>query len=807
MVKFVLVQLLVALATPGLSARFTGRADGQLFACGDAFYSKSKYTCYDGDFLCPVLDGQPTLRCNEDCYLPSMYGCDDNHLVQVPAQASTASAAATTSSTATGSVSSPSASATCVATRFHLSDPPYEDYFLSDCNSAAQVVVTSPLPDSNLTRIGPRLLVAWPAGNSGVVAYFAPRNGGENGTLSIALTNSSKTGNQLDPVFEDTGSGNPIVGVTGSIELNASATLNIAILGSIRTIRDFTEGPSILQPSIQKTIKFTDKGNGTVELSRLWLDNITTTTFSFTSTSDNSPTINNQTVNFEAGTYTFSASFNYPQLEQLDTQEILSPSASSLQTTNETQVASLSFLSYTDKLLAGGWRFLTYFGRDTMISLLLTEPILSTGNGSATEAVIGAVLERLNRTDGSAAHEETIGDYSTWLNLQKNITSTAPQYDYKMVDTDYYLPVALADYLIANPDGKSRAEEFLAKEATVNPANADLTYGELALINAEKIMNTSAPFAAQGNQTKDNLIHLKEGQVVGQWRDSEFGIGGGRIPYDVNTALVPAALNAISLLATAGFFPSHPEWNDTASRYAKLWEDNTLSFFNISIPASEARDLVSSYVSDNALPFPDRADNISSPVNFYAIALDGNNNQSQVRVMNTDDCFRLFLLNSTNSSQLGPFLSQTADHILSPFPVGLLTDVGLVVANPAYGGDPVYGKNFTRSDYHGTVVWSWQLSMMAKGLERQIARCNDGEEGLEWCGNGELRDKVVRAYNVLWDTIERNGAELSSEVWSWTWEGDGFRVTPFGELSTTESDVVQLWSLTFLAVRRDEGLK
>ena len=43
--------------------------------------------------------------------------------------------------------------------RFEIPDPPYSNYFYSDCNSASQVVVTSPLPDSNLTIIGPRLLV------------------------------------------------------------------------------------------------------------------------------------------------------------------------------------------------------------------------------------------------------------------------------------------------------------------------------------------------------------------------------------------------------------------------------------------------------------------------------------------------------------------------------------------------------------------------------------------------------------------------------------------------------------------------
>jgi hypothetical protein len=85
---------------------------------------------------------------------------------------------------------------------------------------------------------------------------------------------------------------------------------------------------------------------------------------------------------------------------------------------------------------------------------------------------------------------------------------------------------------------------------------------------------------------------------------------------------------------------------------------------------------------------PSGTDNITSDIVFHGLALDGNNNQSLVEVMNTDDCFRLFLTNTTNQTQLSSFLSQTADHILLPFPVGLSTPVGLVVANPAYGEDP-----------------------------------------------------------------------------------------------------------------------
>lgn len=217
-----------------------------------------------------------------------------------------------------------------------------------------------------------------------------------------------------------------------------------------------------------------------------------------------------------------------------------------------------------------------------MISLLLLQTVLSESEGGAIEAVIGAVLERINRTDGSVCHEETIGDYATYLNLKDNITSTDPQYDYKMIDSDYYLPIAISNYFLSTTTGQSRSSSFFSTKASVAPNNTNLTYGDLALINAEKIMNSSAPFAAQGGQVKENLIHLKEGQIVGEWRDSTYGIGGGRVPYDVNTALVPAALRAIAKLAGEGYFEGHPEWNQTAAQYAKVWEDETLGFFEVS---------------------------------------------------------------------------------------------------------------------------------------------------------------------------------------------------------------------------------
>lgn len=251
-------------------------------------------------------------------------------------------------------------------TILHLSDPPRENYFYSDCHGASQVVVTSPLPDSNLTIVGPRLVVAWPAGNSGVVAFFAPKNG-VNGSLSMNLVNGT-SGQILTPVYDpnisSSISGNPQIGVSALVSFNSSAILTVPIMGSIRTIRDFIEGPSILIPEIQNaTILRTN--NGTGMLMRRWLDNETTTLMSFTPAQggDGSVSIDNGLLNLEAGTYEFSASLDYPQLVQLSASEVLNDNSQAVITQYPDQTRSLSFLSYKEKLLAGAWRYLTYFGR------------------------------------------------------------------------------------------------------------------------------------------------------------------------------------------------------------------------------------------------------------------------------------------------------------------------------------------------------------------------------------------------------------------------------------------------------------
>jgi hypothetical protein len=701
------------------------------------------------------------------------------------------------------------------STELHLSSVPYENYFYSDRNVAAQMILTSPSTGNDLQVIGPRVIVAWPAGNSGACLFFRPENG-INGSLAIKLVNSS-VGSPLGPVYIE-GGNIPHVGIESVLHLNSTAIMSLAILGSIRAIRDFTEGPSLLHPILQEGIQIRPLEDNGVSISRLWLDNTTTTTTTLKSHGSGNILLDGDKLVLDAGEYLLSAHYNYPQLHQLDLAEVLKDRSLLEQRPHEAK--ALSFLSYSEKILAGAWRFLTYFGRDDMISTLILLPALT---NEAIEAVIGSVLERINRADGSACHEETIGDYATYMNLQDGHASTAYRCDYSMVDTDYFLPILMHAYFAESGAGMERLEALLATPAgSVDPDNKGLSWGDLFILLVKKIMRETAPFAAPGGQTRENLIHLKDGHETGVWRDSVYGIGGGRIPFDVNVALVPSALRSIESLArmfgTKIFGDHERDWTMLAGKYAQVWEDTTLEFFKVVVPQAVARERLETFV--NTSPFydgPSHAELIDADVSYHALALQGNNGLDVVPVMNTDACCRIFFLNGTNQPRLTNYLNATALSILRPFPAGLMTPVGLVVANPAFSEHEIVRQNFTNSAYHGTVVWSWQLVAMVRGLEKQLGRCSVKDDlhlKPDFCHDPVVYGNVKDAYNRLWDVLEESEEFITDEVWSWVYRDGEYIQTPLGSMSAppgvagvAESDVIQLWSLAVLAIKRDNDLR
>ena len=213
---------------------------------------------------------------------------------------------------------------------------------------------------------------------------------------------------------------------------------------------------------------------------------------------------------------------------------------------------------------------------------------------------------------------------------------------------------------------------------------------------------------------------------VGNWRDSSDGLGGGSVPFDVNVALVPAALRDAARLLDTGWFSGATDERhepgltlaDDARALASAWT-GTDHHFTVTITADQARANLASIGNDRGLPnrfITDALGTISDePVTFPGIALDAEG--TPVPVMHGDDS--LVLLFGDPSPHT---LHQIADRLTAPFPAGLrLPGAGTLVANPVHAGEDLRAR-FTAGHYHGTVIWSWPQAAYAAGIARQIDR-------------------------------------------------------------------------------------
>lgn len=100
-----------------------------------------------------------------------------------------------------------------------------------------------------------------------------------------------------------------------------------------------------------------------------------------------------------------------------------------------------------------------------------------------------------------------------------------------MLDTDFLLLPVLADYLLTTPQGQNRSTEFLGKTSTLKNG----TFSELLTLNVEHVIALARPFAER--QSWQTLAEIRD-PTVGNWRDSNTGLGYGTRPFDVNGACV-----------------------------------------------------------------------------------------------------------------------------------------------------------------------------------------------------------------------------------------------------------------------------
>ena len=162
---------------------------------------------------------------------------------------------------------------------------------------------------------------------------------------------------------------------------------------------------------------------------------------------------------------------------------------------------------------------------------------------------------------------------------------------------------------------------------------------------------------------------------------------------------------------------------------------------------------------------------------------------SRVEVMNTDFVFRLFLGNPQPAE-----VDEMLRLVELPYPVGLMTPVGAVVANPAPSKDPRHWKELGRDAYHGAVMWSWQGLHAPPGPAAPMGALPRGP-----LAGSARRPTAPRPLHPSTPPAVRAGALASSELWTWEIHGGKVRAMAFGQRagSETESNAVQLWSTIF----------
>ncbi len=614
----------------------------------------------------------------------------------------------------------------------------------------------------------PRILVAFPAGNSGVGLWFS------HGTTPVTWTLLDRP----QPLEVKDARGRPMYGMTANVSAAGATVLSIkqAVLSSVRVLRDYQAlgtfpAAVAAEPEIQ---------DSTITWARDRLDGAAGYRLSVEVTRGS---LHPDRVAAAGGggiELKITALSGETPLTPLAGNHLLSAGA-------QDDVAArnaLSFLSYREKFLAGSWRFDTYFGRDTLMSMRLLMPALTP---EAVAAGLGAVLTRLS-PQGEVAHEENIGEFAVLEHLREGIKSDAPTFDYKMIDSTFMLAPVAAAWLLEDGRGRAQAKEFLAR-MDGRYGEVQRTMGADLVSNLRFVLQAAAKFA--DDPRAQNLIALKAGVSVGDWRDSNDGLAGGRLAYDVNAVFVPAALAAAGRFVESGLLDSFLDAADRAmfaraGTMAGTWRTKAAPLFDVSVPNAAARRDIAAYAA--ALKIPDSAALRSVgvlPLRFHALSLDADANT--IAILHSDEGFE-FLFGRPSPTAL----TQAVTALTRPFPAGLLTPVGIVVANPVYALPSIQAR-FTRSAYHGTVIWSWQQAVLAAGLERQLQR-------------QDLRPSVKlllrKAQTQLWKVIHAAHTMRNSELWSWSYTAEKFHIAPFGAnaADADESNAAQLWSTVFLAI-------
>jgi hypothetical protein len=615
--------------------------------------------------------------------------------------------------------------------------------------------------------LDPRILVAFPAGNSGVGLWFA------HGTSPLTWTLRGRP----QPLAERDAKGRALYGMEAEVSVTGVSDLIVkqAVLSSVRVLRDY----QALGTFPAEVTAHPATAGSTMTWARDRLDGAAGYRLSI-EVSEGALRADHFTAAHGVINLKITALSGETPLTPLPEKRLLTDAARNDPATRNV----LTFLSYKEKFLAGSWRFNTYFGRDTLMSLRLLMPALTP---EAVDSGLGSVLTRLS-AQGEVAHEEDIGEFAILDHLRANgAKSDAPTFNYNMIDGSFMLAPVAAQWLLNDERGRTQAAAFLKRMD--DRRDKPQAMGADLVNNFRFVLHAAQKFA--DDPQAPNLIALKQGFDAGEWRDSNDGLGGGRIPYDVNAVFVPAALEAAAGFFSSGLLDSYLSADDRtlfarASRMARTWRTQAGPLFDVSVPNAAARQRIADYAA--ALHVADASALASvggSPVSFHALSLTADD--KPIAIVHSDEGFELLFGRPAPVT-----LDRSLTALMRPFPAGLLTSVGIVVANPVYA-TPAIQSRLNSSAYHGTVVWSWQQAVFAAGLQRQLQRDDLSPH---------LMAHLRSSQRQLWSAINAAHGMRNSELWSWSFANGKYAIAPFGASAADadESNAAQLWSTVYLAI-------
>lgn len=495
----------------------------------------------------------------------------------------------------------------------------------------------------------------------------------------------------------------------------------------------------------------------------------------------------------------------------------------------------LSFLSYHEKFLAGSWRFLTYFGRDTMMSLMMLRDSVE---NNVYESAMQSVLDRLS-PEGAVCHEEDVGSQAIAQRVSKYNQLRAegknneaaevkkhlsePIYDYKMIDDNFMLPHTVGNYTQDKSISTSHKRSFLEKKNEQGEKNI-----ESLLKNFNYVLKEAEKYTESGNP--GDLIRIGHDEHVGDWRDSNSGLGWGVYPGSVNVDFVADSLEAVQDIVNSGIYSKgellrmtgkNNELIQKAIDSPGIFEKNIKAWrkakehYKVEMSPEQVRGKLKDYLENHPLLSEEKdfflktkidgetsvkdfvygnkvPENLKDGLSFYALSLDKQG--KPVEVMNSDAGFRLFNGNPSPGEIRG--ILKTIDL---PYPLGLAGSSGIFVANPVFASDKSLRKTLDRNGYHGTIVWSWQMALMEKGLMKQIKRFRGK------AGNEPLVRVMFKSLSNLRKMKRNAGNFVNSELWTHKIENGQMKPMAYGTeaSSETESNPVQLWSTVELATMRE----